>query len=339
MGLLRIVDGIPDGLLQATPRDLLACLGGPTLFHLPGKRQPALFVSVLMHGNEITGFEVVRALLRQWQDKMPSLPRAMSVFIGNVSAAEQGMRHLPGQPDYNRVWPGGIAQDSEEAAMMREVVAHMRERGIFASVDIHNNTGLNPHYACVNRLDQRFFHMASLFSRTVIYFIRPQGVQSMAFAELGPAVTLECGQPGQHYGVDHALEYLQACLHLSAIPEHPLAEQDIDLFHPVAIAKVDPQTRLNGDDSADDLLFPEDLDHLNFTELPVGTILATVGNPQTPPLQVTNDAGELVTERYLKLVDGQWRTRVPLMPSMLTLDRTVIRQDCFCYLLERRRFG
>jgi hypothetical protein len=34
------------------------------------------------------------------------LPRSLSLFVGNTAAAEQGVRHLPEQPDYNRVWPG-----------------------------------------------------------------------------------------------------------------------------------------------------------------------------------------------------------------------------------------
>ena len=80
--------------------------------------------------------------------------------------------------------------------MMREVVEQMRARGVFASVDIHNNTGINPHYGCVNRLEAPFLHLAALFSRIVVYFKRPLGVQSAAFAQLCPSVTVECGKPG-----------------------------------------------------------------------------------------------------------------------------------------------
>jgi hypothetical protein len=35
------------------------------------------------------------------------------------------------------------------------------------------------------------------------------------------------------------------------------------------------------------------------------------------------------------VVDGKIRLRVPVMPSMLTLDERVVRQDCLCYLMER----
>ena len=42
-----------------------------------------------------------------------------------------------------------------------------------------------------------------------------------------------------------------------------------------------------------------------------------------------------VTERYFAVEGGRLLTRVPVMPSMLTCDPVVIRQDCLCYLMER----
>ena len=61
--MLRKLDHIPDGLLDAHATRLHAILGGPTLLHLPGRRPGPLFVSVMMHGNETTGWEAVRAIL------------------------------------------------------------------------------------------------------------------------------------------------------------------------------------------------------------------------------------------------------------------------------------
>ena len=64
-GLLRVLDRVPDGLLEARVEGLYGLLGGPTLIHLRGRRSPGLFVSVLLHGNEDTGFYAAQALLRQ----------------------------------------------------------------------------------------------------------------------------------------------------------------------------------------------------------------------------------------------------------------------------------
>jgi hypothetical protein len=104
-GLLHEMEGLPQGLLGCTARDLGQCLAGPTLFHLPGRRPKPLFASVLLHGNEGTGLAAIQALIRRFGDR--PLPRALSVFVGNVAAARDGLRRLDDQPDYNRIWPEG----------------------------------------------------------------------------------------------------------------------------------------------------------------------------------------------------------------------------------------
>jgi len=330
-------NGLPDGLVDAETRDLHRVLPGPALIHLRGEREPALFVSVLMHGNETVGWEGVRNLLKAYLDRNAELrlPRSMSLFIGNVAAAAVGVRHLPHQPDYNRVWPGTELPHTPEHDLMRRVVEIMAERGVFASVDIHNNTGCNPHYGCVNVLDNRYLHLATLFSRTVVYFIRPKGVQSIAMAGLCPAVTLECGKVGEKHGTEHAREYLDACLRLAALPEHPVPTHDIDLFHTVAQVKVPHDVSFGFPPGQADILFSPELERFNFRELPRGTALGRVSRQNGFRLDVRDENGRDVAKRYFHLEDGEIRLKQPVMPSMLTRNEMVIRQDCLCYLMER----
>ncbi|MDN5872570.1 MAG: M14 family metallopeptidase [Nitrococcus sp.] len=332
--MLSVFDQIPAGLLEAPASDLHRILPGPSLVHLPGRREQPLFASIMLHGNEDTGLRAVQAVLRRYRQ----LPRALSIFIGNVSAARYGVRYLPGQPDYNRIWPGTNTPDSAEAAMVREVVENMAARGVFASVDIHNNTGVNPLYGCVNRLDHRFLHLASLFSRTVVYFVRPLGVQSMAFAELCPATTLECGKVGQARGVQRAIDYLDACLNLSEIPTHPVPEHDIDVFQTVAVVKVPTGVSFSFSNPVADILLNADLDYLNFRELPAGTSLGSIPPHEPVRLLATSEQGDDVTDVYFENMAGRLALKKPIMPSMLTLDEQIIRQDCLCYLMERCRW-
>jgi succinylglutamate desuccinylase len=332
-GLLHEMEGLPEGILGATARDLGQCLAGPTLFHLPGRRPEPLFASVLLHGNEETGLLAIQGLIRRYRDR--PLPRALSVYVGNITAARYGLRRLDHQPDYNRIWPEGEAPDSTEAQMMRRIVDIMAQRGVFASVDIHNNSGLNPHYACLNRLDHRYLQLATLFSRTVVYFLRPRGVQSMAFARLCPAVTLECGKPGGVRGIQHAVDYLDACLHLSDIPSHAVADHDIDLFHTMAQVKVREGISFGFHEAPVDIVFGDDLDRFNFRELPAETELGRVRDGHTLPLIAIDEAGAEVSERYFGIRDGRLLLTRAAMPSMLTLDERVVRQDCLCYLMER----
>jgi len=329
--LLQVRESIPDGLLDCDVADLHNLLEGPTLIHLRGRRPEPLFISVLLHGNEPVGMQAVQALLKRYVAKQ--LPRALSIFIGNVSAARIGMRRLDGQADYNRVWSEGTGAEHE---MTSRIVEIMRERNIFASIDVHNNTGLNPHYACINRLDNQFLRLAMNYSRTVVYFTKPEGVQSKAFATLCPSTTIECGQPGQAHGVEHAAEYLDAVLNMAGLTDRPVNKQDIDIVQTLAIVKVPHSVSFSfdSDDEDVDLCFSKDLDHMNFSELPIGTVIAKVKNGSDVLLHAMDANGEDRASEYFDVQDGKLCTKQTILPSMLTLNEKVIRQDCLCYLME-----
>lgn len=331
--MLEVIDHVPEALLQTTRQGIGSVLSGPTLIHLEGRRPEHLFVAALQHGNEDVGLRAVQRVLTKFNGER--LPRSMSVFFANVEAAGANARHLPHQPDYNRVWPGGSLDSLPEAAMMREVVYRMADKPLFGSVDLHNNMGRNPHYACVNRLDNRCLRLATLFSRTVVYFTRPRGVQSAAFASLCPSVTLECGQPDDERGIAHAADFLDACLHLSQLPDEPVHPHDLELFHTTAIVKVPQEASLGvGDGESDaDIVLIEDLELLNFRELLPGTVLARAKHGHT--LQVTDERGRDVASEYIASDEGHLRLKRQVMPSMLTINTTAIRQDCLCYFMER----
>jgi succinylglutamate desuccinylase len=329
---LQEITALPESLLSAKPEQLHQILGAPTLLHLSGKKTAPLFISVLLHGNEPTGFLALQRLLQHYQSK--PLPRAVSIFFGNTEAAAQGLRHLDSQPDYNRVWPGSELPECDETRLMQIIYDKMAARKPFASIDIHNNTGLNPHYACINKLDNAFLDLAGLFGRLVVYFTRPKGVQSLSFAELCPAVTLECGRPDQQYGVDHAFDYLNSCLHVSKLSQLPLSHPDITVYHTVAQVKIRKNIRFGFDQDHNDLVLDKDLERLNFTEINPGTRFGWVNNLETLPVIAYDENGTDVTTRFFKLEQNDLVIRCPTLPSMLTLDERVIRQDCLCYLME-----
>ncbi len=326
-------DRLPEGFVDCPAHELYRIMPVPTLIHLEGRVEQPLFVSILLHGNETTGLKTIQALLKKYQNK--KLPRSLSIFVGNVTAAHKGMRRLDSQPDFNRIWPGTDQPESKEIRMARQVVEEMARRKVFASIDIHNNTGLNPHYACVNRLDHRFLNLANLFSRLVVFFIRPLGVQSAAFARLCPAVTLECGKPGQAHGTKHALEFLDACLHLQKLRDHPVTPSDIDLFHTVAQVNIRDHVDFSFNGDAAVLKLDAALDHMNFTEVPANTVWGEVEDDRCMPLIIRNEFGDEVTNEFFRVENHLLISTRPVMPSMLTLDEKIVRQDCLCYLMER----
>ncbi len=333
---LNQIDTLPQGFLSLeSPTRLHSLLPQPTLLHLQGRRENPLFVSILLHGNEDTGFYALQRLLKKYQNI--ELPRSLSIFFGNTQAAAQDLRRLDGQPDYNRTWPGGDLPDCPETRLMQAITDAVAARAPFASIDVHNNTGRNPHYGCINKLDHPFLHLASLFSRTVVFFENPTGVQSMAMAEFCPAVTLECGKSHSTHGIDHAFEYLDAVLNLAEIPDHPVAAHDIDVFHTVARVTVPEHLSFSYHDPQADIVLSPDIERYNFSELAAGTTLATVNTRcSVPPmLEAWNDAHENRASDFFRLNENRIELAQPLMPAMITLDEKVIRQDCLCYLMER----
>jgi hypothetical protein len=330
---LKQLDSFPKELLNIRVDELYTLFPEPTLLHLQGMRPETIFISVLLHGNENTGFHVVQKLLKKYETTR--LPRSVSIFFGNTQAARYGLRFLDSQHDYNRVWPSTNYPNSREARVMKEIVSEMEGRNLFASIDIHNNTGLNPHYACINKLDNQFLHLASLFGPTVVYFLTPKGVQSMAFSNLCPSVTLECGKAGVESGILHALELLDAVLHMKEIPDHKVAPQDIHLFHTIASVKVPQEFTFSFSNSNADILFTNELDKMNFTEMPANTSFGKVQNNSAARLLAFNDDEEEIGDQIFHITDQKIQLINSMMPAMLTLDEMVIRQDCLCYLMER----
>ncbi len=328
--MLEEYNEIPAGFLDVKIENLHQVLAKPSLIHLKGKNPRPLFICTLLHGNETTGLYAIQQLLGEYAAK--ELPRSLSIFIGNIKAAEAGVRRLDEQVDYNRVWPGTHQHYLAEAHMMKQITEIMEQKQVWASIDLHNNTGKNPHYACINKLDKEFLVLADLFSKTLVYFTTPVGVQSAAFAKICPSVTLECGLSGDSSGIDHVYQYLQTVLELEDLNQ-PL-EANLNLFHTVARVKIPEGYSFGFEDDATINLLPE-IENYNFRELEKGTAIARVEPDSSAFLQAFDDDEREVGRDFFEYENDEILIKKPIMPAMLTMNTQVIRQDCLCYLMER----
>lgn len=328
-----IMRELPSGFLDCPAARLAEILPGPTLFELPGRDPHPLFVSTLLHGNEDSGLAAMQDILRR---RLPAgLNRSLLLFIGNVAAAAAGLRSLPGEMDHNRIWPGASATDDPLAAMARAVHDYVGARQPFAAVDIHNNTGFNPHYACVTRLQPQFISLARLFSRIVVHFQRPLGTAAAAFASLCPSITVECGKAGAGSATQHAIELVEACLAISHLPDHPPALHDVDLLRTCAIVKTPVNASLSFVGEPADFMFRSDIDHLNFSELAPGVSFGRIGDPCARLEILPGEGDGMQPESYFDYADGEIRLARPAIPAMLTRDPRAVRLDCLCYLMHR----
>ncbi len=330
---LERFDTFPDALLDLPASELWRQLRGPSLFHLPGRQARPLFVSVLLHGNEDSGWRAIQSVMRQHRGT--PLPRSMLLFVGNVAAARAGVRTLPDQEDCNRAWPGTPNPGTPLARLLDNVVEIVRREAPFASIDIHNNTGRNPHYACVNSFDEAHLHLARLFSRTVVYFEEPVGVQSAALASVCPAVTVECGRADDETSAEHAAEFVHAALALQHFPDHRVPDSDLDLMQTFAVIKVPADASFSFDGSDADFRLLPDLDRLNFSELDPGVVFGALGGGGRRRLDIVQAKSEGAEHGYFDYNGGEIRLARRAIPAMLTLDPNAVRLDCLGYLMHR----
>ncbi|MEL6878386.1 MAG: M14 family metallopeptidase [Pseudomonadota bacterium] len=329
---LTIRDSLPGGLLDCNAQDLHGVLGGPTLIELPGEREASLFVSILMHGNEDVGLGAIQRVLKARAGR--PLPRALTLLIGNVEAAAKGRRRTDDQPDYNRVWPGAESEaDTPEAQIMAQVHRRIIDRSAFAAIDLHNNTGRNPHYGVVCTSNPSVLALASFFSQRVVRFRGLPGTQTASLTGHIPAMTAECGRPGSAENEAAAARFVDQVLDLAELPAEPHANAPLDLFHTLGVVRVKPEVSFGFGESEAEMCLDPHLDRFNFTSLAAGTAIGRSSHAM--PLCVIDEQGRDVATEFFAVDQGRLRLSKEVTPAMLTVDTRVVRQDCLGYLMEK----
>lgn len=298
----------------------------PSLIEIKGENPQPLFISTLLHGNETTSFEVLKHLRTSYANKQP--PRSLLIFVGNVDAAEAGLRFLDGQPDYNRIWAGG---DTPHHKLAREVTRIAQDADIFASIDIHNNTGSNPLYGCVSVQRAADLHLAAMFAPRGVYYRNPPTTLSIAFSSFCPSITLECAKPGDPIGVAAAIKLIEDTMRLEQFPEHPPAGDQLTMYETIGRVLVSPEASIEFGNAEADIVFPADFDTHNFQALSAGTHWAKARAPV--PLVVLDELGHDLTGNFFERDGENLKLARDIVPAMITTDRDVIAKDCLCYLM------
>ena len=323
------LNALPGGFFDIDSANIRRLFPNPTLIHLEGRDPRHLFVSILLHGNETTGLQTMQALLSNYAE---GLPRSLLLFIGNVRAAEENLRFLPGQADYNRCWPGGDQVDDPSARMMQKVIEIAHGLPLFAAIDIHNNTGRNPRYACITDPRPENQNLVAMFNRVGIVF-RQRGVSTMAFNGICPAVTLECGLPGDADGIEHARRFVDELLQLDELSTRQPTRDELQLVESHLMLRVPAEVTFEFDPDADvDLRFEADFENRNFTLFDPRQVFGYT-RLERPLLAIDTDGHDL-THEILRVEEGRIYLNNTLMPAMITHDKLVVRQDCLCHLLQ-----
>ena len=323
------IDHLPSALAHARRDSLASIFPNPTLITLSGTKSKPLFLSLLLHGNETTSFDVLKWIYLQYADQPP--PRSLMIFIGNVEATAQNIRYLPGRPDFNRIWSQG---SSPEHALAKEVTKIARAARPFASIDVHNNTGSNPLYGCVNTLRPVDLALAAMFSPMGVYYQNPSTTQSVAFSHFCPAITIECGQNGDSAGLTAAIDLINRVMQLDELPTRHPGPNELRLFETIGRVIVDPDCDFEFSGQNADLSLPDDLEMWNFKVLPAGFAFGCL-NSEKLPLRVVDEHDTDLTSSFFDVSDKKVFTIRSVIPSMITRDKRNIRQDCLCYFMQQ----
>jgi len=332
---LNILNELPNTFLDIDYRNIKKLFDTPTLVYLKGSKDPALFISILLHGNEFSGLITMQEILKKYKDTQGyTLPRSIWMFVGNVEAASQGLRRLDDELDFNRAWPGTKEPDAPTAKLIDKVMKIITEGELFAAIDLHNNTGKNPPYGCISVVNEKNKYLSSFFNHIAMVFHTPKGVSTMAFDDICPAITLECSTPGNTLGIDKAVALIDDLMHMDHFPDKPLPSHDLQLVQNNAVLKIAENVNFGFEDEKGDfdLTLVENFDRHNFTRLETSEVFAHTTLEK--PLIATSDDGRDVTDELIRIENGAVSLKKPLMPAMITLDKRIIVQDCLCYLLE-----
>jgi hypothetical protein len=241
------------------------------------------------------------------------------------------MRHLPGQADYNRIWEDG---DSSENKLAMDVIEYAKSQDLFASIDVHNNTGKNPHYGCINIVSEEFLNLVSYFGDHTVFFTEPHNVQSMAFSKFCTSTTIEAGLPGEQVGIDASLHFVDTIFNLDKLVSNPEKERN-EVFHTLARMKVHQEARIDFDDDIEseaDLSLVSNIDSRNFQIIQKNTHLGFIKDLNL--IWVEDNQGRDITKQFFRIENGELLTNRLFIPSMFTKDVYVMKEDCLGYIME-----
>lgn len=327
---LNVLTEVPQQLYTCSIQEIHSILQGPTIIDLSTPGEEVLFVSSLLHGNETTSFFAIQRILQNYKNK--SFPRGLVIFFGNTLSASEGHRHLPDQPDFNRIWEEG---NSLEHKMAKAVLDYARGLNLFASLDIHNNSGKNPFYGCINYVDKKWIELASYFSKKIVYFTEPSEVFSNAFSVLCPSVTIEAGLPGEEDGILAVYNYIDKVLKLKEFDPN-FNQFETDVYHTIGRIMIAQDSKIDFNDnqnSSSDISFVKTIDEKNFELVKKNTHFGFAKDLEK--IRAINNKNEDITGDIFCIIDGHLQSSRMFIPAMFTKDIYIIKEDCLGYIMEK----
>ena len=332
---LRRRNGVVGLALDAGDEAFLRSLGGPTAIALAGRdRTRRRAVVTLLHGNEPSGMRAVRACLTA--EIVPATD--VLIVIGNVAAGLEVQRSCSGGRDLNRCFlPPYEGPDGSVAEQILEAIG---ERRCEAVIDLHNNTGHNPAYGVgIDDRPERIGLVAPFGRRFVVSDLVLGSLMEAIDPDL-PAATVECGRAGDPGADEVARRGLQRFLRSDDVVGDARGRAgEIEILDRPARVCLRSEMGLAFAERrrpGAGLTMALDIDRHNFERVPAGELVGWL-DPESPwPLYTVDSRGRDFSQDLFARDGDELRTRVPLVPIMMTTDPAIARQDCLFYCVHPR---
>ncbi|AFV00285.1 hypothetical protein [Simiduia agarivorans] len=316
--------------VPADAGQFLHSLGGAVAIeHRVDDTLPWCVVSVLVHGNEPSGFFACHQLLKAGFKPAWNTAWVISSVRAARTAPEFTHRHLPGEYDLNRRF-GVHPIDDPVTALAFDMTDYIRERQPRWVLDIHNTSGRGPAFGVAVANSQAIASLLAPFTdRLIVTHLVVGSLMEQNFN--CPVVTLECGgsaDPAAHSCAVLGLRQLLASPALSASPSQLTLYQ-----HPVRVQLRAGLSLAYGDSACPGavLTLRSDLEQLNCVTAHPGTCFGWLQSPLADALSAVNDQRQDVIEQLFEVDKGVLQNRVPMQVFMATPRADIALSDCLFY--------
>jgi hypothetical protein len=333
---LRVWSDPEPAALPPDPEGLLRALGGPTLFHRPGRdRARRRMATTLLHGNEPSGLRAMHAWLRS--GARPAVDAWL--LVASVEAAlgppAFSQRTAPGHRDLNRCFLGPFT--GPEGVLAREILDRVEALAPEALIDLHNNTGHNPPYGVAPHTGVAELQLTALFGERIVQNRLRLGALVEVVSGALPAVVVEVGRAGEPEADRVALRGLARFLDEPRVIDAGRAPPPLQRLHDPVQVRARPGVRLafgHGPSEGADLTVEADVDRHNFEVLEPGVAIGWVREGAPWPLEARSAEGRDLSRELFDLEGGRLAVRRGLVPIMMTTDAAVAQSDCLFYAVR-----
>lgn len=334
--------------LHADYQQFLLSLIGMTVIDIDGENSNEWrVISTLLHGDEPSGLIAIH----RWLTTENSLPRPKTnirIIISSVEAATHQHlfrhRYLPDGVDLNRCFNEGSIRSSQDGAnkmldgylqRAKLIETAIREVNPAAIIDLHNTSGNGPAFAVTTLITPNVLSITSYFCDTLIL----SDINIGAMMELNfscPVVTIECGggtDDQAHEVAYHGISSFAQCDSHCALPQDKAVQI---LYKPLRLV-IKAQRKLSfsaHDEGYSGVTLRENIEQFNYGGCCDGLLLGWLDDNGLENLEMLNDQGINVIDKYFKMVDNKLVCAANLKIFMASNKTDIARTDCLFYVVN-----